>query len=343
MRELAFPGPGEVEWREAPAPTLQSEVEALLRPIAVATCDLDAAIVRGQSPFTPPFGLGHEFRADVLETGAAVRTVSPGNRVAVSFQPCCGTCVFCGRGLTANCLSVPRTSMYGVGAGGGNWGGALSDVVRVPFADHMLVKLPAGIPPGKAASASDNLADGYRAVAPHLPRRPGAAVLVLSGGLGGSIPLYAAGIAVRLGAERVDFYDSDAKRIQFAKRLGANASPIDKWPARLGSYAITVDASWDPHGLACALRSTEPGGVCTSTSIYFGGLVPVPMTEMYMKGITFGTGRVHSRGMLPEILTLIETGRFDPDLVRTETASWDDAPQAILGYTVKLVILREAT
>lgn len=78
MRHLTFLGPRHVEWRDAPEPTLQGDAEALVRPIAVATCDLDAAIVRGQSPFTAPFALGHEFIAEVLETGVAVRTVSPG-------------------------------------------------------------------------------------------------------------------------------------------------------------------------------------------------------------------------------------------------------------------------
>ena len=343
MRELTFVGPGQVEWHEVPEPTLQGDGEALVRPIAVATCDLDAAIVRGLSPFPPPFALGHEFAAEVLEVGAAVARIRPGDRIVASFQPCCGSCAFCVRGLTANCLSVARTSMYGVGAAGGNWGGALSDLVRVPFADHMLVEIPAGISPGKAASAGDNVADGWRAVAPQLRQRPRAPVLILSGGLGGSIPLYAAALAVRLGAERVDFFDREPARLDIARKVGANPSPIETWPNRLGSYPITVDSSWDPEGLACALRSTEPGGFCTSTSIYFGGSVPVPLTEMYMKGVTFGTGRVHSRTILPEILRLIETGQFDPDAIRTETASWGEAPEALLEYTVKLVVVREAT
>ena len=35
-------------------------------------------------------------------------------------------------------------------------------------------------------------------------------------------------------------------------------------PAKLGSYAITVDAGATRESLVCALRSTEPGGDCTS-------------------------------------------------------------------------------
>jgi alcohol dehydrogenase len=64
------------------------------------------------------------------------------------------------------------------------------------------------------------------------------------------------------------------------------------------------------------------------------------MTEMYMKGVTFHTGRVHSRAVLPEVLALLAARRIDPDLVTTERAAWEDAPEALLQYTTKLVIER---
>jgi threonine dehydrogenase-like Zn-dependent dehydrogenase len=340
MRELTYVGPETLEWREVPAPKLQGDGEALVRPIAVASCDLDAVIVRGFSPFAPPFPVGHESVADVLEIGDGVRSVRPGDRVVVPFQPACGACDFCRRGFTANCAAVPRTAMYGIGAAGGGFGGALADVLRVPYADAMLLPLPAGVSPAAAASAGDNIADAWRTVGPFLRNRRGASVLILGGAGASSIPLYAAGIAVALGAERVDYHDSDEKRLGMARRVGANATATSAWPKRLGSYAVTVESCQDAAGLACAIRSTEPGGNCTSTSIYFGGEIPVPMNEMYMKGISFHTGRVHSRAVLPEVLALLVERRFDPDLVTTERASWNEAPEALLHYTTKLVVER---
>jgi len=342
MQELTFVGPGQIEWREVPAPALEGDVEALVRPIAVATCDLDAVIVRGLTPFPAPFALGHEFVAEVLDIGDTVSTVRPGDRVVVPFEISCGTCAFCTRGLTANCVTVPRNSMYGFGTWSRNWGGALADVVRVPFADHMLVKLPAGVLPAAAASAADNIADGWRAVVPQLRQRPGAPVLILAGGRAASIPLYAAAIALALGAERVDFYDTDEQRLAIARTIKANANLLETLPDRLGSYPITVESSGDPKGLACALRSTEPGGHCTITSMYGLSLVPVPMTEMYMKGITVSTGRVQSRTLVPEVLNLIETRRIAPELITTETVGWHEAAEAIMHYTTKLIILRES-
>ena len=40
------------------------------------------------------------------------------------------------------------------------------------------------------------------------------------------------------------------------------------------------------------------------------------------------------------LLKLYETGNFHPEKVTTETASWDDAIDALKSYTTKLVISR---
>lgn len=341
MRQLTYVGPATLEWREQDPPRLQGCGEALVRPLVVASCDLDATIVRGRTPFPPPFGLGHECVGEVLEVGDEVRSVAPGDRVAVAFQISCGQCAFCCKGVTTACTAVPRTSMYGVGRAGGDWGGALSDVLRVPYADNMLSPLPEGVFPGAAVSASDNVADGWRAVAAPLEARPGGPVLVLGGGGPSSVPLYAVAVARALGAERVDYYDRRQARLDLAERLGAASHLIEKWPSRLGAWPITVDSTGLADGLACALRSTEPGGVCTSTSMFFDPLTPVPMLEMYMKGVTLVTGRVDSRVALPRVLELIASGRLHPEVLTTETATWEDAADALRGWTVKLVIARE--
>ena len=61
MRQLVFLGPGRVEWQEAPEPAVGGALEAIVAPAAVATCDLDVAILRGTfRAFPGPFPLGHE-------------------------------------------------------------------------------------------------------------------------------------------------------------------------------------------------------------------------------------------------------------------------------------------
>lgn len=336
MRELDFVEKGRLEWREADEPSLQGDGEALVRPLAVATCDLDLMIVRGLVPTDDPFPFGHECVAEVTEVGDAVSSVKPGDLVSVPFQISCGECERCRRGQTGNCERVERMAMYGLPMGT-NYGGFLSDSARVPFADAMLVPVPEGIAPEAVASVSDNIPDAWRTVGPQLAERPGSPVLITASGA--SIALYATSIALALGAERVDLVGGNSWLRGRAAELGANLLD-QEFPKRLGPYPVVVDACGDPEGLACALRSTEPEGICTSIGIYFAETTPVPLLEMYTKGIRFHTGRVHARPAMEPVLELVREGRFAPERITAETASWDDAAEAVAGHRGKLVISR---
>ncbi len=53
MRQMLFDGPGKVRWEEVEEPALASPDAALVRPLAVATCDLDVATLRGVYPMAP--------------------------------------------------------------------------------------------------------------------------------------------------------------------------------------------------------------------------------------------------------------------------------------------------
>ena len=334
MRQLNFVEAGRAEWREAPDAKLEGDAEAVVRPLAVAACDLDAAIMRGEVPFEGPFPLGHEFVGEVMDAGEAAG-IEPGARVVVTFQISCGECERCRRGLTGNCTGVQRGSMYGVRPVGGDWGGAFSDLVRVPYARAMLVPLPGNVDPVALGSISDNVADAWRTVAPPLRERPAAEVLIVAGAAH-SISLYAVQIAVALGAGRVDYLDTDAERLALAESLGAQ--PVEgPPPKRAGTYPITVNAGAGHAALHCAIRSTEPEGVCTSVSIPFEPETPVPLFEMYTRGIHFHTSRVNSRTVLPEVLALVEEGRIDPAAVTSQVVSFDELPDALADPPTKLI------
>lgn len=340
MRELNFVEAGQLEWRDAAAPALEGDGQALVRPVAVATCDLDTGVIAGRFPISGPFAFGHECVAEVVDVGDAVTSVRPGDLVSVAFQISCGDCAACRAGNSGSCTETPRLAMYGLPLGG-QWGGFLSDLVRVPYADAMLVALPDGVAPATAASLSDNIVDAWRTVGPQLAANPGAPVLVCGGA--GSIDLYAVQIAQALGAQRVDYAGgrNDAARA-LAAELGAEVVG-DEFPERLGAYPVVVDASAKEDGLACALRSTAPDGVCTSVGIYATPTTPVPLFEMYTKNITFITGRVHAREAMPEALKLIADGRLDPEPVTGLHIAWDDAADALGEYREKLVIERGAS
>jgi alcohol dehydrogenase len=339
VQQLTYTAPNVLEWREAEEPRLSSDGAALVRPRAVATCDLDALIVTGSSPFAPPFAIGHECIGEVVETGDAVSSITPGELVSVPFQISCGTCPSCRRGRTGNCSEVDFMSTYGFGPAVARWGGFLSELVCVPFAEHMLVPVPEGLEPAAVASASDNISDAWRTVGPPLIEEPGAPVLVVGGAAAGSIGLYAAGVAVAMSAERVLYVDADQNRRRIASELGAET--LAEIPKRTGPFPITVDASADPRGLALALRSTAPDGTCTSAAIYFGEQPSLPLLEMYTKGITFRTGRAHVREAMPRVLELAASGKLHPELVTTRVVPWAEAADALLepGWT-KLVIER---
>jgi threonine dehydrogenase-like Zn-dependent dehydrogenase len=344
MRSLVYAGPETLEWRDVPDARLQGDSEAVVRHLAVATCDLDDHIVRGRAPFPAPFSLGHEGVAEVLEVGEGVTSVKPGDRVVVPFQLSCGTCAACATGRTGNCTTFPLATTYGFGFGpqATRFGGFLADAVRVPFADAMLVPVPDGVPSEIAAGVSDNLSDAWRAVGPPLAERPGAPVLVVAGGKPGSIGLYAAGQALALGAEHVLYVDPDPDKRAIAETYGART--LDHVPDRLDQrYPIAVDHSGSPQGLGLALNSLDRDGICTSTAVYFDQdrVPPFPLLSMYMMSTTFVTGRIHAHTNAPHVLELLDSGAFDPSPVTTKVVPFDDAADALLEHDyTKLVFTR---
>lgn len=339
MKALHYIGTRQLEWLDIPAPKIETEFDAILVPTAVSMCDLDHNIVRGVSPFPGPFVLGHEFVARVKLTGSAVRTVAAGDAVLASFQPSCGHCVACNAAKSSVCREVPNTSMYGIGAAGGNWGGAMADEIRVPWADINLRKIPEGISSRCLAPASDNLADALRCVERPLAEKPDATVLIMGQG---SIPLYAVLCARHLGAGRVVLASTDTAALEIAEACGAEVMAIDRWPRKLGSFDITVDCTNAAPGLQACIRSTAPFGVCTSASIFFGEGTKIPLGDMYMKGIEFHTGRVNSASQLDRVIELVASG-LDPDLIQPQYLDQSDAINALLAGSAgqKLIFLAE--
>ena len=340
MQQLEHVEPGRLEWREVPEPKLAGSLEALVRPIAVARCDLDTLMYSGGAPsVTPtPCAFGHECVAEVLEVGEAVRDLEPGDRVAVSFEIACGQCDPCRRGWTSACSTAGPHAMYGFGPNGGtDWGGVLADVVRVPYADVMCSKVPEDIPAAILASLGDNVCDGFRCVAPFSEVAATTSVLVV-GGLAQSIGLYAVACAKALGFAEVTYLDEDPVRGEIAAQLGATVHVGSRAPT---CYPVTVDASSRPEGLRRALAALAPGGTCTSVGIYFEE-VSLPLRELYATGIHFHTGNANACHHLPAVVKLVSTGRLDLAPVTSRVVEWSDAATTMGDPTPKLVFARDA-
>jgi threonine dehydrogenase-like Zn-dependent dehydrogenase len=341
VRQLAFLEAGRVAWQEAPDPQLSDAQGALVRPLAVARCDLDSPMATFGF-FPGPYAVGHETVAEVIAVGAEVRHRRIGERVMVPFQVSCGTCVACADQRFGACHTYRARAgaAFGFGEAGGGHGGAVADLLAVPAADHMLLPAPAGSA-SALCSLPDNACDAYRAVGPQLTAHPDAEVLIV-GGAAASIGLYAVAFARALGSARVRYVDRDEERCAAAAALGAEVEvQRGAWPRRFDRAPITVEASGELEGLHAVLRSTDDYGYCTAVAIHFAPTTAVPLLEMYTRGITFHLSRADSRRLLPDVLRLFAEGRFDPLAVPTTIVPWDQADDAWLEPATKLVLERQ--
>lgn len=342
MQQLMFEDIGRYAWREAPNPTISTPEQALVRPIAVACCDLDVGVAQGVLPIPPGHAVGHEGMAEVVEVGDAVRDVRVGDRVVVPFQINCGKCRECRRGATGSCGALPLMAMYGMAPLAGlDGGGFMADLVLVPYADAMLIPIPESVDPVAVASLSDNIPDGWRTVGPFCSElaalaEPDRRVLVV-GRL--SIGVYAAALASAMGVH-VDYVDTEPNRLAAAEKLGAVAHDLAKPDRSWEPYPVTVHTSADPELLVATLRATWPDGVCTDTGAYFQGPVEMPLLPMYTRGVRFVTGRVNARAVIPEVLELLAAG-CDLAPVVERVVSWEDAPSAWPTMRGKTVFTRE--
>lgn len=374
IRELTFIRKKKVEWREKSAPIIQNAGDAIIRPFVVSRCDGDAMFlfhrystamrvganlhyldrkvldVFGSIPFSKSFCVGHECIGEVVETGSDVHDFRKGQVVIVPWAISCGTCPVCSGGHFSNCSLTTKhhpIAAFGLGEHTGGWGGTVCDLLRVPYADKMLIELPSDVNPVHCSSLSDNIADGYRAVGPQLSRMPNAPVLIM-GGSAKSIGLFAATIAVAMNASSVDYVDTDEVRLEIARNAGANPVKLDKNMTlkKLRSalpyegYPITVDASGSSEKLEFAIRALTPGGTCTGVAFYVKKNTPMPLWDMYLKSANVHIGLSHPRRDIAAILPLIQSGKFKPEQVITMNADWEDAPSAYVEESTKLVLSR---
>ncbi len=334
MRSLqAAPG-ARLSWRSVPEPALPGPQAAIVRPIAVATCDIDCPLVMGMLQMPLPLHLGHECVAEVRAVGESVQHSRPGDRVVVPYEISCGTCKPCRAGLTGSCASVPPVSAFGMGFATGHWGGAYSDLLAVPYADAMLVPLPDGVDPAAAASVADNLCDAYRHIAPHLPsalERDAEAEVLIVGALrprnpfGASLPLYTGLIAKALGARNVCLIDGRAAVRAHAERLGIEALE-PRTLRRRAPAPLVVDAS--VADLGRALAATAADGVCTSSGSLHRS-TSVPIAPMYVRKVTLHVGRTSARPLMPAVLKLMQEGRLQPERVISTQAPLEQAPHVL--------------
>ncbi len=117
MKALSLESPKHWKRIDIPAPANPGPGEALVRVHQVGICGTDLSGYLGKMPFfSYPRIPGHELGVEVLEVGAGVTNVQPGDRCAVEPYINCQACYACRRGHT-NCCEKHQT--LGVHCDGG--------------------------------------------------------------------------------------------------------------------------------------------------------------------------------------------------------------------------------
>ena len=107
MKAVYLTGLRQMELRQAPTPRLSGSHDVLLRIDTLGVCGSDihyytqGRIGPQMAPF--PLILGHEIAATVLEVGVEVKSLHPGQRVAVDPLVACGECDQCRAGRKHTC------------------------------------------------------------------------------------------------------------------------------------------------------------------------------------------------------------------------------------------------
>ena len=358
MKQLYFIKKGQLEWREVPRPIISGNEEAIVRPFAVAKCDLDDAflfnnltakikigrLLKKVDPhfqsifgdiFKGPFPFGHECIARVVEIGDGVKRIKVGDVVSIPFQISCGHCVSCMNGWTSVCETTPTLSMFGFGKHL-QFGGAMSDFVRIPFADAMLLKIPHHIDPIHLASLSDNIPDAYRHLK-DIESNPNQKVLIVAG-RAKSVGVYALMIAKALGVAEVDYVDQNYERLELARKLCADHTfeNVDEIKSK---YDLVIDASSTRKGLEVAFKLVRPFGVISSSGIYIQR-TSLPLIEMYAKGVNFKIGLANARTDAENVLRLLQKTKIPFELATTKLDNWENAEGAFCTYTTKVIVTR---
>jgi 2-desacetyl-2-hydroxyethyl bacteriochlorophyllide A dehydrogenase len=117
MKAISLESPKHFQYVDVPRPGKPGAGEALVRVNTVGICGTDISGYLGKMPFfSYPRIPGHELGVEVVEVGAGVTNVKPGDRCSVEPYINCQTCHACRRGKT-NCCEKHQT--LGVHCDGG--------------------------------------------------------------------------------------------------------------------------------------------------------------------------------------------------------------------------------
>ena len=307
-----------LELREVPVPEPGPQ-QLLVRLETCGICHTDIHAAHGDWPVKPALPLipGHEGVGIVERVGAGVPESRIGQRVALPWLgSACGECGFCVSGWETLCESQQNTG-YSINGGYAEY--AVADA-------RYAVPVPDGVTPIEAAPLTCAGVTTYKAVKVGNVRPADRVAIFGVGGLGHLAIQYA-----RIAGGFVTAVDIEPGKLDLARELGADrvvdagaGDPADAIQAQGGAdVAIVLAAA--PIAFDQALRSLRRGGRLVCVGIPAGGVLPVPIFEAVIKGISVIGSIVGTRKDLAEVFALHAAGRTT---VTAETRKLEDINEA---------------
>jgi S-(hydroxymethyl)glutathione dehydrogenase/alcohol dehydrogenase len=300
------------------------------------------------SPF-PMLG-GHEGAGIVVEVGAGVVSVEPGDLVASSFIPACGRCRFCVNGQQVLCMQGAQLMVAGQMSDGVVRHFCRGEALNLyskcgTFAQHSLlseqsvVKVDAGLPPSVVSLVSCGVATGWGSAVHAAKTEPGEIVVVVGcGGVGMNAVQGAAmaGAKVVVAVDPVAFKRDEAVKFGATLAYDSMATAIDEIRSMtnglMADKVIMVPSVLYGEMMAEALTLTRKGGICVLTGVApllqtesSINLMQVAMMTKTIRGTLFGSG--NPRFDIPNLLSLYEAGQLMLDELVTSTYGLEDINQ----------------
>jgi alcohol dehydrogenase len=332
MKALVYHGPGQKAWEECADPKILAATDVIVRVDTTTICGTDLHILNGDVPaVTPGRILGHEGVGTVVETGSAVGTVVVGDRVIISCISACGSCTYCHDGLYSHCLADE-------GASGIGWilghviDGTQAELVRVPFADNSVYKIPAGVSDEAAVMLSDILPTGFEIGVRYGKVKPGDVVAVVGSGPVGLAAMLTAGL---YGAARVIALDLDANRRDQAMGFGATDavdSADQDWVEQVMAMTdgfgvdVAIEAVGIPSTFDACTRIVRPGGSVANVGVH-GVPVELALQDLWIKDVSISMGLV-STSTTPLLLKLVAQGKLAAEMFATHHFALDEILEA---------------
>src|SRR3954449_11924533 len=172
MKAVTWHGRRDVRVENVPDPILKEPNDAIVRITSSGLCGSDLHLYETLGPFMGEGDfLGQEPMGIVEEVGPDTGDLKVGDRVVMPFQVCCGHCWMCSQGLHTQCETTQvrdqgmGAALFGYTKLYGEVPGGQAELLRVPEAQFMPIKVPDGPPDERFLYLSDVLPTAWQAVA----------------------------------------------------------------------------------------------------------------------------------------------------------------------------------